>query len=318
MKISTVIPVFIQSEENLLELKATLKSLERQTLHPDEVIISSNNLDQVLNLKMLEVINEFYLRITVCKNLLGMNAQANTNNGVANAKNEIIHILHHDDPIVEQYAYENISQAFVKGGVKWAIFNVIEKNTISLPKIQPGLIWGFNSIGAPSVLITLKEFYIPFSTDYTYIWDCVNFHEYIKRYGSPIFFNELHIATGGGNARLSGTINEKNKLRDLQMLKTDRYITTKGLLVLILLPRYWDQNLKFILIYISKDKSWALPIRICALFFSFVIFAPIAGVKKFLQKISLVVNGPDKNHLSGKFFPKFASCDVPKQKENGQ
>jgi hypothetical protein len=288
MKISTVIPVFIQSEENLLELKATLKSLERQTLHPDEVIISSNNLDQVLNLKMLEVVNEFYLRITVCKNLLGMNAQANTNNGVANAKNEIIHILHHDDPIVEQYAYENISQAFVKGGVKWAIFNVIEKNTISLPKIQPGLIWGFNSIGAPSVLITLKEFYIPFSTDYSYIWDCVNFHEYIERYGNPFFFADLHIATGGGKSRLSGTINEKNKIRDFEMLRSDKYITTKGLLFLILRIRYWDINLKLILIYVSKDRNWPLLFRLCVLFFLLMVFLPIVGIKKIFQKVFAV------------------------------
>jgi hypothetical protein len=285
MKISTVIPVYLASKEKLLELELTLISLDNQTQKPDEVIISSNTTDLNLHNQMIDMLKHHSLNVFVIRNTLGMSAQANTNNGVAQAKNEIIHILHHDDPIVEDFAYEKISRTFKKGNTKWAIFNVVEKDTISLPKIQRGLIWGFNSIGGPSVLITLKELYIPFSTNYSYLWDCVNFHDYIMKYGKPLFFNDLHIATGSGNTRLSGTVNEKTKLRDFQMLRSLRYITTKGLLFLILLPRYWNVDLKFILNYIAKDKSWLFPIRFFALFFSFFVLMPAVWVKSFCKKI---------------------------------
>ena len=284
MKISTVIPVYLASKEKLLELELTLNSLENQTQKPDEVIISSNTTDLNLHNQMIDMLKHHSLNVFVIRNTLGMNAQANTNNGVSHAKNEIIHILHHDDPIVEHFAYEKISRSFIMGNVKWAIFNVVEKDTISLPKIQRGLIWGFNSIGGPSVLITLKELYIPFSTNYSYLWDCVNFYDYIMRYGKPLIFNDLHIATGGGNNRLSGTVNEKDKLRDFQMLRSYRYVTTKGLLFLILLPRYWSMDLKFILNYIAKDKSWVFPIRIFALFFSFFVLMPTVWMKSFCKK----------------------------------
>lgn len=283
-KISTVMPVFIQSEENLFELEATLGSLAKQTLKPDEVIISSNNTDFLLNKKMFKVIEGFPLNIIVHKNLTGMNAQANTNNGVTKAKNEIIHILHHDDPIVENFAYSKIYDSFENGLAKWAIFSCHNESGSEV-KIQPGLIWGFNSIGGPSVLVTLKESYIPFSANYLYLWDCVNFHEYNEKYGSPLIFRELHIAHGDGDNRLSKSIDIGPRISDYRQLRQGGYATTKGLFTLLALPRYWGSNLRVILKYASGDKSWSWPFRLFFLLSSIIVVIPGYVFRNFSKTI---------------------------------
>ena len=272
-KISTIIPVYIQNEENLIELAGTLGSLAKQILKPDEVIVSSNNSDMFLHKKMLKVIEGFPLNIIVHRNSTGMNAQANTNNGVAKAKNEIIHILHHDDPIMEDFAYTNIIEAFKNDEVRWAIFSC-HNDSGSEMKIQPGLIWGFNSIGGPSVLITLKESYIPFLENYSYLWDCINFHDYNEKYGAPLVFRELHIAHGDGQNRLSKSIAISQRLSDYQQLRQEGYATTKGLLTLLAFPRYWGSNLRVILKYASGDKSWSWHIRIFFWFASIFVVIP--------------------------------------------
>jgi hypothetical protein len=222
---------------------------------------------------MLKVIESFPLNIKVHKNLMGMNAQANTNNGVTKAKNEIIHILHHDDPIVENFAYSTVIEAFENSLFKWAIFSCHE-DAGSEVKIQPGLIWGFNSIGGPSVLVTLKESFIPFAANYSYLWDCVNFHDYNKKYGSPLIFRELHIAHGNGDNRLSKSIDIGRRISDYRQLRQDGYATTKGLFTLLTLPRYWGSNLRVILKYASDDKSWSWAFRFFFLFSSIVVVIP--------------------------------------------
>jgi len=288
-KISTVIPVFIQNNENLLELKTTLTSLEKQTLRPDEVIISVNTLDMVLHAEMLKLTKTFSLNIIVHINLLGMNAQANTNNGVQNVKNEIVHILHHDDPIIEIIAYEKIAHAFLNENIRWGIFNVVEKDRITFPKIQPGIIWGFNSIGGPSVLVTRKKWYIPFSTDYPYLWDCVNFHDYITKYGEPLFLENLHIRHGIGENRLSNFIDPEKRFNDFLRLRADGYATFSGLVYLMLRPNYWTPHLQFILKCVSVDNSWAPQVRILSTFFSVTVFGIPSLAKRVLRR---VVNPP--------------------------
>lgn len=280
-KISTIIPVFIQSTENLSELQMALDSLAQQTLKPDEVIISSNNSDLLLNHKMLKLTEIYPLNIVVHQNLTGMNPQSNTNNGVAKAKNEIIHILHHDDLILENFAYSKIHEAFNNDIAKWGIFSG-HKDSGSEVKTQPGLIWGFNSIGGPSVLISLRESYIPFSINYNFLWDCLNFHEYIEKYGPPLIFRELHIIPGLGKNRLSNSIDVSHRISDYRQLRKDGYATTKGLLRLLTYPRYWGNDLRVILKYAAGDKTWSLLFR--------VFFLISSRIVPTLRDISFVFN----------------------------
>ena len=284
-KISTVIPVLIKDNENLIELKNTLISLEKQTLKPDEVIISANILDIVLHTEMLKLTKTFSLNIAVYINLLGMNPQANTNNGVNYVKNEIVHILHHDDSIIEEFAYEKIAHAFLNENIRWGIFNLVEKDGIKFPKIQPGIIWGFNSIGGPSVLVARKEWYIAFSTEYLFLWDCVNFHHYITRYGEPLFFANLHIKHGTSENRLSNFVNLEKRLGDFLRLRAEGYTTPRGLMYLILRPNYWNSHLKFILKCVSADNSWAPHVRILSAFFSVAIYGLPSLAKRVLGRI---------------------------------
>jgi hypothetical protein len=288
-RISTVIPVLIKDNENLIELKNALISLEKQTLRPDEVIISANILDIVLHAEMLKLTKSFSLNIIVHINSLGMNPQANTNNGVKYVKNEIVHILHHDDSIIEEFAYEKIAYAFLNENIIWAILNLVEKDGIKFPKVQPGLIWGFNSIGGPSVLVTRKEWYIPFSTDYAFLWDCVNFHNYNTKYGEPLFFENLHIRHGTSENRLSNLINLEKRLGDFLRLKAEGYATPRGLMYLILRPNYWTSHLKFILKSVSGDTSWAPYVRILSAFFSVTIYGLPSLAKRVLRR---TVNPP--------------------------
>jgi glycosyltransferase involved in cell wall biosynthesis len=215
MKISTVIPVYIENNSQLELLDRALNSVLQQTTPPSEIIISDNSTDNNLVKKIKLVISNNSKEVKYFPNHIEIGAAKNTNYAVDKANGSLIHILHQDDFIINKKLYENVSEIFSINVNIWLIAQGKVGHRVLNSKFDLTTKFGFNELGGPSSLFVAKENYVYANPNYSMLFDVINYHEYFLKMGEPYILRGINIQFSVHESQLSNNISSKEVLTEL-------------------------------------------------------------------------------------------------------
>ena len=197
--ISIAIPIHKtkMGQEYLYEL---LDSIQNQTYKEFEVIISDSSEDQYAG----NVISKFNKKLKI-KHIRSdfKTLPTNANNALNNCSGEIIKPMFSDDIFLEKDSLEHVNYLFNHNECNWILFSSYDfkykkNNKIiplngRVPEWNEKLLFGNNTIGAPSVMAYRNIINENFDKNLRYLIDCDFYYILKRKYGDPYFSNKYLI-----------------------------------------------------------------------------------------------------------------------------
>lgn len=191
-KVSIVVPVHDMRNRDFF-LKRCLDSIESQTFKEFEVIMPEN----------------------------GKGMAPNINEGIFEAKGEIVKFLFMDDYFATPHALQNVIESW-KGG--WLVTacehdDGMDRYGTHFAKWSERISEGENTIGSPSVLAFENR--DPEFFDETLSWtlDCDLYLRLYKRYGPPTILNDINVIIGVGEHQTTHLLSDEIKQKEVEYTK---------------------------------------------------------------------------------------------------
>lgn len=226
MRFSIVIPTWEQHGYGTVFFKQLLTSINSQSYKDFEVVVT----DQSENDDIKKVCSDFKnLNIVYLKNNEKRgNSPANLNNGLKNAKGEIIKIMFQDDFFIDSESLKIIDEKFKENLSGWLVNGCCHTHDgqnffrYMKPSWNDKIIEGNNTISSPSVLSFLNQNINYFDENLTMMMDCDYYYTLYKRYGLPCFLENYLIANRIHNFQISRMYN-KNLEEEINIIKNKNY-----------------------------------------------------------------------------------------------
>jgi len=230
-RISTVIPAFYRDFKSLEQLSAALESVARQTLLPNEIVVTDDSRanDQSQILQVLGKYQHLKIKYVVNRQIKGVSG--NSNNGIRNSSNEFIHILHQDDQISQPKFYQDIVQILDRD-VNWVIAGGYDGKYVIKPKvgrhhIPARLLLGINTFGSPSSSVFRKLPSDHFTSSLVMFADIDFYFNLYEHYGLPHLLSEnFYIFYGTGEYQLQQSVTNLQSANEIRSVceKYPRYV----------------------------------------------------------------------------------------------
>lgn len=263
--ITTIIPVYLREEGDLERLNRALDSIVTQSIKPKTVLISDDSTNVELIKQLNNLLLKTQLNVEYVTNPGKPNASDNTNFAVHQATTEIIHILHQDDWLVDSSFYEEIQEAIINRGYLWTLAKGITSGSENIPKIEPTLLFGFNSIGGPSALAMRRESWINLNSEFLLLPDVIQFTQLSQSSGIPYVTSKICIEYGTGDHKMTHRISMSEISQDISKLFALNLVTKFPFKDLLLNSRYWGSYLENLSDCISKNSNLDPGLRFQAL-----------------------------------------------------
>jgi glycosyltransferase involved in cell wall biosynthesis len=207
-------------------LKQGIESIRIQTFNNYEIIVSDNSkVDDIENYcnEIKKDLNLFYIR-----NLNKIGISSNLNFAIGHARGEIIKILFQDDFLYDNFALQNLYEAWRKANSKWLVS--VSQHTKDgesyflkiKPKYNPKIFLGTNTISSPSVLMVSRQDAPLFDENLTWLMDCDYYKNCFSKFGYPGLCEQITIVNRVGLHQASySKVTRRMKLREL------RYVMNK-------------------------------------------------------------------------------------------
>lgn len=226
MRFSIVIPTWEQHGYGTPFFKQLLTSINSQSYKDFEVVVTdqSQNDDIKKVCEDFENLNILYLK----NNEKRGNSPANLNNGLKNAKGEIIKIMFQDDFFVDKESLTIIDRKFKENSWGWLVNGCCHTNNgqnffrYMIPSWNDKILEGNNTISSPSVLSFLNQDINYFDENLTMMMDCDYYYSLYKRYGLPCFLENCLIANRLHNFQISRMYN-KSLEEEINIIKNKNY-----------------------------------------------------------------------------------------------
>jgi glycosyltransferase involved in cell wall biosynthesis len=219
--ISICIPTYEMGGKGLEFLKQGIESIRNQTLDNYEIIISDNSkVDDIENYcnEVKKNLNLFYVR-----NLKKVGISPNLNFAISHARGDIIKILFQDDFLYDNFALQNLYEAWKIANSKWLVS--VSQHTKDgenyylkiKPKYNPKIFLGANTISSPSVLMVSRHEAPLFDENLTWLMDCDYYKNCFSKFGSPGLCEQITIINRVGLHQASHSkVTRRMKLRELK------------------------------------------------------------------------------------------------------
>lgn len=295
--ISTIIPVYIREDDDLLRLKKALDSLSFQEYKSSEVIISDDTKDELQIRKLKDLLSNSDLPINYISHPSQSNASMNTNFGILSAKNNIVHILHQDDWLISNKYYSFVVDALGIQGYSWVLAIGITDGHLNVPTFTRALPFGFNSIGGPSALAIKKRDWIPLDGDFLLLPDVVQFNQMLEKYGIPYITSEPCVEYGTGMHKMTNRITKKDISEDISKLYNKKVVNNLPFIEFVFGVKYWGNYLELVCESIISDRKIPSRIRFQAKLIRAIckIYINLIEIKKIIS--SVIPKFHRRNHL---------------------
>jgi hypothetical protein len=192
-------------------LNDIFKSSEEQTFKDFEIIVSDHSENNDIKDYCSSLNYSFPILYYKNKENIG-SSSSNFNNAILKAKGKYIKILCQDDFFFDVNGLKKIKNSIESNNSSWIVCGSIitdkEKskfyNTIN-PSYNNNIIYGYNSIGAPSVL-TFKNDKNLFDNELIWLMDCDMYYRLFNKYGYPNIIIEPIVAVRDWDGSVSRTI----------------------------------------------------------------------------------------------------------------
>lgn len=221
--ISTVLPTYITRPIHVQQLKRSIESVLAQTFKPSELIISDNS----PNLEAFDVVRKMNIQKSkIVVKLLDARSQLgisrNSNFGIGNATQEVLHIIHQDDFLVGEETYSKAIEVFQKNeDEKWLVVSRIQNKNIIHPTDDSLLFFGYNTLGGPSCILARKIPELYFREDLQFFLDVDLYDRIYSEYGYPYLLHDNYINLNQIGPRVSNILPIRAKVKELIYLVAD-------------------------------------------------------------------------------------------------
>ena len=185
MRISIAIPVYDFPNSDFF-LNRCLESIKTQTFKDYEIVITKDG-------KMAE----------------------NTNSAIKKSKGELIKILYMDDFLNHKDALQVINDNF-KGDWMATACRHEPGTQVIYPHYNPEIIYGVNTIGAPSVITIKNDNPILMDENLHWLLDCEWYHRMYQKFGEPTLINDVNVAIGIHPGQSTHLMGDEIKIKEHQ------------------------------------------------------------------------------------------------------
>ena len=196
--ISTIIPLHLTPDVPLTLVANCFESLLIQNLKPYEVVIAD---DLVSDLSQ-SLVENFILRanfpVKYFKNSSMPGLAANTNFALRRATGDWVHFLQQDDCLSHENVYKNIVPHLYDENSTWLNLECADNHIMRLNSWQKFNVLGVNRLGGLSTLIAKRNRCPELEVDLKMMVDVDLYESLYRKFGDPIFVNDLSIAVGKG------------------------------------------------------------------------------------------------------------------------
>ena len=207
--ITTIIPTYLDSGIPFSRFISCLESVGKQTIKPRKIIITDDSKDSDLIKRLQEVLMDFHLPIEYLRNSSVRGMGSNSNNGLAKATTSYVHILHSDDCLSDDQAYEKMLGKISESHSGWVFSGGRAGPNEQKPRVNKHLIFGINTLGGPSGLFALRENYLYYDTRLKMLVDVEQYSRILKEFGHPVIIEEPLIDYGVGNWQVQNNIKSR-------------------------------------------------------------------------------------------------------------
>jgi glycosyltransferase involved in cell wall biosynthesis len=220
-KISIAIPTSGYKGNGDKYLDDLLESIRKQTYRNFNIVISDHCQDSLIEDKISEF-SDMEILYHKNPNNIG-NSPLNLNRAIDLCDGEIIKIMFQDDVFFSDNSLEIIATNLENSGKMWLLngcnhmddgINIPYEPMV--PRYNPDLLIGTNTISSPSVLAIKKECEVRFDGNLTYFMDVEYYHAMWEKYGDPVIIDETLITNRNSNNSISGSINDWSEISNIE------------------------------------------------------------------------------------------------------
>lgn len=131
----------------------------------------------------------------------------NTNEGLRQARGELIKILYLDDYLAHKDALKDIVEAFTPQA-NWLITGA---NNNPYPYYTEDILTGNNKLGSPSVLTIRNGLGVYFDEKMTWLLDCDVYNSLYRKYGEPVIIDGVGVIIGEGDHQVTHQLSAETK-----------------------------------------------------------------------------------------------------------
>jgi glycosyltransferase involved in cell wall biosynthesis len=217
-KISICIPTWEFCGKGSEFLDDLLRTIEIQSFKEFEVIISDHSQNNDILIKSQEFNSKFDIKYFKNENNRG-NSPANLNNAISKCSGEIIKIMFQDDFFYDDESLEKIYYALSNSDKMWLLNGTNHTNDHGnsfywdlYPQFNDQLLMGVNTISSPSVVSFKRQSEIIFDETLVYFMDVDYYYGMRKKYGDPVFYDDILITNRVHENSISSNIANKEKM----------------------------------------------------------------------------------------------------------
>jgi glycosyltransferase involved in cell wall biosynthesis len=205
-KITVAIPTSEMGGKGAEFLQQSLDILRRQSFTDFDIVITDNSDDDVIE-NVAADYKEIYGNLTYYRNP-NKGMAVNTNAAMNASTGEIIKVLYLDDYLAHDDALKDIVENF-KG--EWLVTACEHdsdgtRHTTHLPRYNPDIFTGMNTIGSQSVLAVKNGTQLFFDEELTWLLDCDLYKRYFDLYGAPVTVDKVNVVIRQHNEQATNTI----------------------------------------------------------------------------------------------------------------
>jgi glycosyltransferase involved in cell wall biosynthesis len=247
MSLDLAVCIPLHDPENVNEkfLRSALDSLVNQDLRPSQVIMTSSTDISYVH-QVLAEYGSYFEFVYEVKETNG--ASMNFNNCVALANRTIVQLLCQDDflksPKHLVLAYRklvNSKKYWMVSGCRHFEEKLLRFDRRIFPKYTNGLLEGYNTIGAPSVVTFHRKAFIPFDTQLHYMYDCDWYVRMFHNWGKPLVARRdsvgIRIHENQSTNEVSGLLE-----KEIKITGSNHLLTHEGTCICVLGDGNWTMK----------------------------------------------------------------------------
>lgn len=221
--ISVCIPAYDMRFKGAAFLDETLQNLVRQDFKDFEVVVS----DQSDTNAVAHCCAKFSDRLNIRRvdfRSGARQASANTNNAMLSARGDVLKIMFQDDFLCSDRALSLIAEQFERGA-DWALCGSaktrdgVTAERPMVPKLNPNLYLGRNTVSSPSVLALRAGSGLFFDEALIWLMDVDFYTRCAERLGAPGICTDILVMNRLHDSQVSATVQPQLRRRELAFMR---------------------------------------------------------------------------------------------------
>lgn len=195
-----------------------IESIARQSLMPESLIISDDS--RLINFthEMENLLSSLGMNYQYITNSNSKGMGNNSNFALETVTTKYVHILHCDDALNDDRAYEKMKYALRNSNKNWLFCSGIVNGGLRSASLSQVQIMGINTLGGPSGMFSELKNYLPYNPKFRMFVDVDQYLRLESSLGKPEILDSPIIDYGYGDWQVQKNVSKIEFYRELRSL----------------------------------------------------------------------------------------------------